>query len=64
MDGANIHRQARLFESHWHEDAALGGFAGLAAHPARRYRGGRPHHQYGTGRGNLGFDLVVELLAR
>ena len=48
MQGAHVHGQAGLFESHRNQDAPIGGLARLAAHPAGGHRSRGPDDQHGT----------------
>src|SRR5580765_125163 len=60
---AHVDRQARVLETHRHEDAALCRVARFTAYPAGGHGGRSPDHQYGIGRLQLRVDLVIELLA-
>jgi len=63
VDRADVERQPRLLETHWHQHAAISCTTRLAAHPARHHRSRRPHHHHRLRRHQLGVDLVVEFLA-
>ena len=64
MDRAHVHRQGGAVEAHRDEDAAIGGLARFAAHPAgRRRKSGVQTTSTALAACEFGVDLAVELLA-